>query len=110
MWTVVLLICSNVFMTLAWYGHLKFKSYPLLVCILASWLIALPEYVLQVPANRLGYGQFKPSQLKILQEVITLGVFLIFAWFYFGEKPTLRTMGSFAMILGAVLLAFWDKD
>lgn len=110
MWTVILLVCSNLFMTIAWYGHLKFKGYPLATVILASWLIALPEYALQVPANRHGHGQFTPSQLKILQEVITLVVFLIFAWVYFGEKPNMRTAGAFAMILGAVFLVFWEKD
>src|SRR6516162_852489 len=73
--TVILLLCSNIFMTVAWYGHLKFKRWPLLVVILLSWLIALPEYALQVPANRLGYGQFTAAQLKIIQEVISITVF-----------------------------------
>jgi uncharacterized protein (DUF486 family) len=64
MWTVILLVASNVFMTVAWYGHLKFKDKPLLLVIAVSWLIALPEYCLQVPANRLGHGEFSAPQLK----------------------------------------------
>src|SRR6516162_11864686 len=75
MQTVILLILSNTFMTLAWYGHLKYRGAPLLLTILVSWLIALPEYALQVPANRLGYGQFTAAQLKIIQEVISITVF-----------------------------------
>jgi uncharacterized protein (DUF486 family) len=103
--TVVLLILSNAFMTLAWYGHLKFKHAPLLVAILASWLIALPEYALQVPANRLGYGQFTATQLKVIQEVISVGVFMVFAAVYFRETPTWRTGLAFALIVAAVALA-----
>ena len=76
MTTVLLLIVSNIFMTTAWYGHLRYKSAPLLTAIAVSWLIALPEYCFQVPANRLGYGQFGAYQLKIIQEVITLVVFV----------------------------------
>ena len=102
--TVLLLICSNAFMTLAWYGHLKFTSRPLLLTILASWLIALPEYALQVPANRLGYGQFTAGQLKIIQEAISIAVFVIFSFLYLKELPTWRTGLAFALILGAVLL------
>jgi len=102
--TVLLLICSNAFMTLAWYGHLKFTSRPLLLTILVSWLIALPEYALQVPANRLGYGQFTAGQLKIIQEVISIAVFIIFSFLYLKELPTWRTGLAFALILGAVLL------
>jgi uncharacterized protein len=73
--TIVLLICSNVFMTFAWYGHLKYKSSPIAVVILVSWGIAFFEYLLQVPANRYGYGTFNAAQLKTIQEVITLSVF-----------------------------------
>src|ERR1700756_2446850 len=76
---IVLLVCSNFFMTCAWYGHLKYKSSPLLLVILASWGIAFFEYVLQVPANRWGSNSFTPYQLKIIQEVITLTVFAVFA-------------------------------
>ncbi|MBI2362744.1 MAG: DMT family protein, partial [Elusimicrobia bacterium] len=70
--TVLLLVASNVFMTFAWYGHLRYKGFPLWGVILASWLIALPEYALQVPANRLGHGYFSAPQLKILQEGISI--------------------------------------
>src|SRR3712207_3335574 len=78
MLTVLLLTLSNIFMTFAWYGHLKFKSSPLWVAILASWGIAFIEYCFQVPANRYGHGQFSAAQLKIIQEVITLVVFAVF--------------------------------
>lgn len=74
--TILLLIASNIFMTFAWYGHLKFKEVTLWKVILVSWLIAFFEYCLQVPANRIGYGTFTATQLKIIQEVITLGVFV----------------------------------
>lgn len=103
--TVLLLICSNAFMTLAWYGHLKFKSYPLLVIIVASWLIALPEYALQVPANRLGDGHFTVPQLKIIQEVISISVFVVFNLVYFGGWPRWNEWLAFALIVGAVLAA-----
>lgn len=107
MWkTVLLLAASNVFMTFAWYGHLKFRSRPLLIAILASWLIALPEYCLQVPANRLGYSELSGFQLKILQEVITLCVFIVFAWLYLGEGLRWNYAVSFAFIGAAVWFAF----
>src|ERR1039457_157459 len=83
---IVLLTCSNVFMTFAWYGHLKFKSKPLLLVILVSWGIAFFEYLLQVPANRWGSNIYSAYQLKILQEIITLAVFVVFALLYFGVK------------------------
>ena len=106
--TVLLLILSNCFMTVAWYGHLKFKSAPLWIAILVSWLIALPEYALQVPGNRWGHGELTAYQLKILQECITLSVFMIFAWIGLGEAPGLKHFLSFALILGAVAVAFYD--
>jgi uncharacterized protein (DUF486 family) len=107
MWkTIALLTASNVFMTFAWYGHLKFRTRPLLAAILVSWLIALPEYCLQVPANRLGYGTLTGFQLKILQEVITLVVFIVFAWLYLGETLRWNHAVSFALILTAVWFAF----
>ena len=84
--TVLLLICSNIFMTMAWYGHLKYRKSPLNEVIVVSWLIAFLEYCFQVPANRIGYGEFTAFQLKIIQEVITLCVFTAFAWFYLGEE------------------------
>ena len=104
--TVLLLILSNAFMTLAWYGHLRFRTAPLLVAILVSWLIALPEYALQVPANRFGYHkQFTATQLKIIQEVISVSVFVVFAYLYFKEVPTWRTGLAFLLIVAAVALA-----
>ena len=107
--TILLLICSNIFMTMAWYGHLKFKTAPLIVAILASWGIAFAEYCFQVPANRLGYGEFTAFQLKIIQEVITLCVFIVFAWLYFGEGLKWNYGVSFLFIVGAVVFAFWGK-
>lgn len=104
--TIGLLVASNCFMTVAWYGHLRFKHAALITAILASWLIALPEYALQVPANRLGYGKLSAYQLKILQECITLSVFLVFAWLALGESPQLKHLISFALILAAVAVAF----
>ena len=86
MWTVLLLIGSNVFMTFAWYGHLKYRQTALWKVILVSWGIALFEYCLQVPANRMGAERFSPDQLKVMQEVITLTVFGVFSVFYFGDK------------------------
>ena len=83
---IALLAVSNIFMTFAWYGHLKFKDKPLLVVILASWGIAFFEYCFQVPANRWGNSFYSAAQLKIIQEVITLSVFVFFAIFYLGEK------------------------
>src|SRR5205809_2902104 len=103
--TVLLLICSNAFMTLAWYGHLKFTSRPLLLTILASWLIALPEYALQVPANRYGHGQFTAPQLKIIQEAISISMFVVFSVFYLREAPSWRTGLAMVLMLGAVALA-----
>ena len=94
-------------MTFAWYGHLKFKASPLWLAVLASWGIAFFEYVLQVPANRYGYGTLTAYQLKILQESITLCVFIGFAAFYLGESLSLRTATSFALILAAVAVAFY---
>ena len=83
--TIGLLILSNEFMTFAWYGHLKFKTLPLAVAILISWGIALFEYVLMVPANRWGYGYFNAAQLKTIQEVITLTIFMVFSALWLGE-------------------------
>lgn len=107
--TVLLLIGSNLFMTIAWYGHLRQRNVPLWAAILASWGIAFFEYCLQVPANRLGYGQFTAYQLKIMQEVITLGVFLLFAWWYLGESPQWNHALSFLCLLGAVAFGFMTR-
>ena len=105
--TVLLLLASNVFMTFAWYGHLRFREVPLWQAVLASWGIAFFEYCLQVPANRLGYGQFSAYQLKIMQEVLTLLVFMGFAMLWLGESPRWNHLVSFALILAAVGFAFW---
>jgi uncharacterized protein len=108
MQTIILLMLSNTFMTIAWYGHLKFKDYPIVWVILISWLIALPEYALQVPANRIGDSHFTKTQLKILQEIISISVFIVFAYLYFNEKPTWRTGLAFLLIVLAVWLAMSD--
>lgn len=107
--TILLLIASNIFMTCAWYGHLKHKASNIWLVILVSWLIALPEYMLQVPANRWGHGQFSGFQLKILQEVVTLAVFTVFAVLYLGEQIRWNYAVSFALLLGAVYFAFAFK-
>jgi hypothetical protein len=101
---VLLLVGSNAFMTVAWYGHLKHRDAAWYTVILVSWLIALPEYALQVPANRLGYGLLTGTQLKLLQEAISVCVFVVFAYFYLGEVPTWRTAVAFALIIAAVAL------
>ncbi len=93
-------------MTFAWYGHLKFREVALWQVILVSWLIALPEYALQVPANRMGYGQFNAVELKTIQEVITLTVFCFFSVFYLGEKLKWNHLAGFALIIIAVSLIF----
>ena len=96
-------------MTFAWYGHLKFKGQPLLLVVLASWGIALFEYLLMVPANRWGSNSYSPYQLKILQEVISLTVFVVFAFFYFQVRPAWNHFAAFACLLAAVAFAFWPK-
>ncbi len=110
MQTILLLVASNIFMTLAWYGHLKFKwldGKSMFVVILFSWGVAFLEYCLMVPANRHGYlsGQFTGYQLKIIQECITLCVFIVFAWLVLKEKLTWNYVVSFALILAAVYFA-----
>jgi uncharacterized protein len=106
--TILLLIASNVFMTFAWYGHLKHAGVPLWKAILASWGIAFFEYCLMVPANRLGYTNgMSGFQLKIVQEVITLLVFTLFAIWYLKEPFHWRYLVSFAFVLAAVAFAFW---
>ena len=103
---IAMLIASNVFMTFAWYGHLKFKAVPLVLVILASWLIALPEYLLAVPANRMGSAVYSAAQLKAMQEVITLTVFAIFSVLYLGQKITLNDLIGFSMIAGGAWFVF----
>ncbi len=107
---IVLLTCSNLFMTIAWYGHLKFKHSALWKVILVSWGIAFFEYVLQVPANRWGNSVYSATQLKILQEVITLTVFAVFAIWYLGEKIRWNHFAAFACVLAAVAFAFLPKN
>ncbi|MDX2082732.1 MAG: DMT family protein [Rickettsiales bacterium] len=104
--TIILLTLSNIFMTFAWYGHLKFREVALWQVILISWLIALPEYALQVPANRFGFGKFSAVQLKTIQEVISLTVFAFFSVFYLGEKLRFNQIAGFALIIIAVFLIF----
>ncbi|WP_373649050.1 DMT family protein [Schlesneria sp. DSM 10557] len=109
MLTVLLLTISNVFMTFAWYGHLKHKESPIFVAIIVSWLIAFFEYCFQVPANRWGSSQFTPVQLKIMQEVITLVVFSIFAVTYLNQKLGWNHLVAFLLIVGAVFFVRMDK-
>jgi uncharacterized protein (DUF486 family) len=107
--TICLLICSNLFMTFAWYGHLKnLQNKPLWVAIFVSWGIALFEYAFQVPANRIGFysGEISLAQLKILQEVITLSVFIPFALFYMRQPITWNFLGAGICLLGAVFFIF----
>ena len=108
--TILLLFGSNVFMTFAWYGHLKYgHSWPLWKAIVVSWLIALVEYCLAVPANRLGFGVFTGFQLKIIQEAITLTVFIVFAITFLKEKMAWNYALSFALLIAAVVVAFAFK-
>jgi uncharacterized protein len=106
MWTIVLLLLSNVFMTFAWYGHLKHKAAPLVIAILVSWGIAFFEYCLMVPANRIGHaGGLSAAQLKTIQEVITLGVFVVFSYAYLKEPLAWNAFVGFALIaLGATFV------
>lgn len=106
---IVLLIVSNVFMTIAWYGHLKHKDSPLWQVILVSWGIAFFEYVLQVPANRWGNSVYSATELKIIQEVLTLCVFVLFAITYLGEKVRWNHVAAFICIFIAVAFAFLPK-
>jgi len=101
--TITLLFCSNIFMTFAWYGHLKnLRTRPLIVAILVSWGIAFFEYLLQVPANRIGYGHFTLPQLKVIQEVITMVVFAGFAVLYMREPVRLDYLYAAFCLVGAV--------
>ena len=106
MQTIALLTISNIFMTIAWYGHLKYKDSPLWIVILASWGIAFVEYCFQVPANRIGHYQFSAAQLKTIQEVITLVVFCVFSVVYLNEELKWNYIAGFAMMVGAVFVIF----
>jgi uncharacterized protein len=104
--TILLLLISNIFMTFAWYGHLKYKSSPLWIVIAASWGIAFFEYCFQVPANRIGSYQFSTAQLKTIQEVITLLVFCAFSILYLKEDLKWNYLVGFAFMVGAVFFVF----
>lgn len=109
MQAIVLLTVSNIFMTFAWYGHLKFKHVVLWQVILISWGIAFFEYCFQVPANRIGHGQFSAPELKTIQEVISLTVFGVFSVFYLGEELRWNHLVGFVLIILAVFFIFHFK-
>jgi uncharacterized protein len=106
---ILLLIGSNIFMTLAWYGHLKFKSAPLMAVILISWAIAFIEYCLAVPANRIGHGHYSAAELKTIQEVITLAVFAAFSVLYLKEPLTWNHAIGFSLICAGAWFVFQAK-
>jgi len=103
---ILLLVASNVFMTFAWYGHLKFKAAPLYVVVLLSWMIAFVEYWLAVPANRIGHAVYSAAELKTMQEVITLGVFAVFSVVYLKEAITWNHLLGFALIAAGAAVIF----
>lgn len=105
-WPVILLVISNVFMTVAWYGHLRFTDKPLVMVVLASWGIAFFEYCFQVPANRMGYGTYSAAQLKTIQEVISLTVFALFSVLYLKEEFRWNYAAGFALMILAVFVVF----
>jgi uncharacterized protein len=105
---VLLLLASNVFMTFAWYGHLKFTDRPLWLVIIVSWGIAFLEYCLQVPGNRIGYRVYNPAQLKTIQEIITLVVFVVFSVTYLGAPIKWNHLIGFALIVAAAFFIFLD--
>lgn len=104
--TIFLLLLSNIFMTFAWYGHLKFKTAPIAIVILVSWLIAFFEYCLQVPANRLGSNVMSAAQLKAIQEVLTLTVFVIFSVYYLKQPISWNILAGFVLIAAGAMLIF----
>lgn len=106
MQTIVLLIISNVFMTVAWYGHLKYKDSALWKVVLVSWMIAFAEYCFQVPANRFGHGQFSAAQLKTIQEIVTLVVFSVFSVVYLKEEIRWNYIVGFAFLIAAAFFIF----
>jgi len=112
--TILLLIGSNIFMTWAWYGHLKKVGWTIPLAIAVSWMIALPEYILQVPANRIGHvsqgGPFTASQLKVLQEAITLTIFIAFAMLILKERPRVNEYIAFGLIFAGVLVAMLGRS
>jgi uncharacterized protein len=106
--TIILLTISNIFMTFAWYGHLRFRESPLWAAIVVSWMIAFAEYCFQVPANRIGSYQFSTAQLKTIQEVITLVVFSVFSLTYLRESFRWNYLVAFAFMVGAVFFMFYE--
>ena len=106
MYTILLLTVSNIFMTIAWYGHLKYKDTPLWIAIMVSWGIAFVEYCFQVPANRICHADFTAAQLKTIQEVITLVVFCVFSVLYLREPLKWNYVVGFSMMVGAVFVIF----
>jgi uncharacterized protein len=106
MTTVILLVISNVFMTFAWYGHLKYRHAPLFKVIVVSWLIAFLEYCFQVPANRIGSYEFNVVQLKTIQEIITLTVFAVFSVLYLGTDLKWNYFVGFALLVAAAYMIF----
>ncbi len=112
--TVLLLICSNCFMTYAWYGHLKKEGMALWLAIVSSWLIALPEYALAVPANRIGHfsngGRFSAPQLKILQEGISVATFLAFSLWFLKESPRWQDLVAFALIFAGLIVSLTGRN
>lgn len=105
---VLLLLGSNIFMTFAWYGHLKYKASPLWLAVIASWGIAFFEYTLMVPANRLGSSVYSVVQLKTIQEILTLLVFAGFSVWYLGQPLKWNHYAAFALIVGAAFLIFYE--
>lgn len=108
--TPLLLVGSNIVMTFAWYGHLKAPAWPMYVAILVSWGIAFFEYCLAVPANRIGYGTFSGQQLKVMQEVITLGVFAVFSVTFLGEQLKWTYFAAMGCLVMAVIFIFLPVD
>ncbi len=105
-WPPILLVASNILMTFAWYGHLKAPSWPLWVAVLVSWGIAFFEYCFAVPANRIGYGVYTGQQLKIMQEVITIGVFAVFSVYWLGEELRWNFLAAGLCLIAAVGFIF----
>lgn len=106
---ILMLVASNVFMTFAWYGHLKFKSTPLLIAIVAAWGIAFVEYCLAVPANRIGSAVYSTAELKTMQEVITLCVFVGFSWLFLREPLSWNHYLGFVLIAAGAAIVFLGK-
>ena len=106
---ILLLAASNIFMTVAWYGHLKFRSTPLLIAIVTSWGIAFVEYCLAVPANRIGRAVYSTAELKTMQEVITLCVFVVFSWLFLREPPGWNHLLGFVLIGAGAAVVFLGK-